>query len=138
MLSDEQPAVIVSVKNGQRLPEKPKVRWYHWVNYYWFNLKRKPKVWQAQKKLKSISDSIYFALERDVYPVLEKRMSQCEMCADGYAALRPQIFLSQIELILKRVKCSSHPHIFANFLEIQEPKFRESEKIAAWINGFGG
>jgi hypothetical protein len=51
-------------------------------------------------------------------------------------ALKPQIFLSQIKMVLTRMKCPEHPEPFTSFLKKYESKFYQSEEIAAWINGF--
>lgn len=138
MMSDEpytpiKPIVI----NSESIPKKPRVMLWHWVQYYAYNLWRKPKVWRAKRALMDLSNFIHLALERTVYPELLKKLPKCQMCADAYAALRPQIFLSQIELILKRMKCSSHHAVFEVFCQLYESEFRRSEELAAFINGFG-
>lgn len=136
MVSDE-PQIKPVVINSESLPQKPQIRFWHWAHYYFYNLTRRPKVWAKQRELKNISNQIRYSLEKTVYPVLtENARKGCEMCRDSFGVLYPQIFLSQIELILKRMKCSSHHRIFENFLLIHQQKFHESEKIAKWINGF--
>lgn len=138
MMSDEPTTAEIRpvVTNSEALPEKPKVRWYHHVHYYVYNLARKPMVWRKHRELMRLSDEVQYALRRDVYPELLKKAQACEMCSESFSALKAQTFLSQVEVVLKRKKCSSHHRIFENFLLVHSPKFRQSEEVSAWINGF--
>ena len=136
-MTEELPGIHPILINGEVIPKKPRVMPWHWVAYFFYNWTRKPKVIAKQRELKFLSDSMQWSLKHDLYPELLKKAPGCEMCADGYAALQPQIFMSQIELILKRMKCSSHHKLFETFYQVHAIKFRESERIAAWINGFG-
>jgi DUF1365 family protein len=51
-------------------------------------------------------------------------------------ALKPQIFLSQIEMILRRMQCEQHAMVYRAFLSAHMSDFHESEELASWINGF--
>lgn len=135
-LEEEPIAYRPIVLNSEALPKKPRVTLIDWLKYYAYNLSRKPRVWKKQRQLLDIFHAIKNALEEEVYPLLRARMQGCSQCRDAYMALQPQIFLSQIEIILKRLKCSSHHLTFEGFLYKWEPLFRQSEEIAAWINGF--
>lgn len=140
MLSDDQGITIDQgtiqpiLTNGESLPEKPRITIWHWIGYYLYNLARKPKVWMKQRELKEISDTIQKGLRETMYPRMTAK--PCKECREAFIALRPQIFLSQIELILKR-KCSSHSKLYEDFLFIYHNEFRRSEEISRWINGFG-
>lgn len=138
MVSDDRAGVRPIVVNGEVIEKTPDPTILDWVKYYAYNFTRKPKVWRAQRDLIEIYRQIQKALERDVYPQLIKNRTEkgCGECADAYAALKPQIFLSQIERVLKQMKCSTHHRIFESFYLIHESKFKQSEDLAAWINGF--
>lgn len=122
--------------NAESLPIKPKVRWWHWVSFYAFNLYRKPLVWKKQKELEEIFKRVKLAIDTEVLPELWQNRLICPDCLNAYMALKPQIFLSQIKSILKMMRCEFHPDSFDKFLVWYSWDFTKSEEIAAWINGF--
>lgn len=131
------PSVAV-IFDSQPMPKPPKPSLWDWIKYYAWNLYRKPMVWRRQKELLKIYTDVKSALERDVLPQLWHRRLVCNACRDQYLALKPQIFLSQLELILKRMACEidDHATVSRTFLSTNDFYFRRSEDIAAWINGF--
>ena len=130
------PTIVPVMTNAEVAPKKPKVTLWTWICYYAYNLWRKPAVWSAQRELTWIMDDIQKALACEFYPKIENNIATCEPCRDAYMAIRPQVFLSQIEAILRRMKCDTHHHVFNRFLERHGVQFRESEELSAWINGF--
>lgn len=68
--------------------------------------------------------------------VLDNLDLECVDCRNAFMALKPQIFLSQIEAILRRMKCHDHPEVYEDFIRKYQQDFMKSEQISAWINGF--
>lgn len=138
MLADEGIATIRPVlTNSEIIPAKPRIMPWHWIAYYFYNWARKPKVWMKQRELTAITCNVMRDLHENVLPVILRSSITCSSCAESYMMLHPQIYLSQIELILKREKCPAHPELFYNFLITHLNEFRRSEEVACWINGFG-
>lgn len=121
---------------GAPPPKPPKPSLWDWIKYYLFNLYRKPMVYRRQKELLYIAQDVRHALDVEVMPKLWHARLVCKDCRDAFMMIKPQIFLSQIEMILKSYRCEDHGELFAEFLERHGAKFRRSEDIAAWINGF--
>ena len=83
----------------------------------------------------AISTAIKKSLEVCLLPTLWDRRKSCAACYNAYLSLKPQIFLSQIELILRRMACEDHQPIFHTFLLTWEKEFKRSEELARWVNG---
>jgi hypothetical protein len=135
---NEAPAYQPVIINPEELPKTPKATLWDWVKYYVWNLYRKPLVWKRQQELERTFNDLKTALEYEVLKPLWANRLHCDQCRDAYMALKPQIFLSQIHLILKRMYCRSHAGVFTEFLMRHDSQFSKSEEIAAWINGFRG
>jgi hypothetical protein len=140
-VSEDQPSIAVVFKDCGIDPrelygyKKPKVTIWHWIKYYVYNLWRKPRVIRKQKQLKEISEKIKSSLRKELFPQL-LCTPWCQNCREAHAALYQQIFLSQIEKVLRCMSCPQHETYFNEFLTDHGYLFRESEKIAMWINGF--
>lgn len=130
----EEMAGVAVVFDGAKLPVKIKAKWYHYVGAFLWNLWRKPLVFVRQRELQRIYVTIKKSLEETVLPVLYERRTSCSACYNAYLSLKPQVFLSQIELILLRMACEEHPTIYQSFIRTWNSEFRRSEKIAQWIN----
>jgi hypothetical protein len=134
--TQESDSGIAVIFDSAPLPVIPKARWYHYLAAYFWNLYRKPLVWKRQREIVQIAKDVKASLELTLLPALYERRATCTACYNAYLSLKPQIFLSQIELILKRLSCEEHPQLFRTFLITTEPEFRKSEKLARWVNGF--
>ncbi len=138
MNKTEDPSVQVYF-DGEPAPTNIKPTLIDWAKYYIFNLYRKPMVWKKQKELLAIFKEIKGDLDTRILPKLWENRIVCNQCYDAYKTLKPQVFLSQIELILKCLK-KDYDHIhwpmFDSFLSHYQEKLRDSEEISAWINGF--
>lgn len=137
-MNSEQPSVAVMFDRESRHQEipKPRVTWWTWVKYYAWNFYRKPMVWRKQKELAAIAETVKNLVRNDVLPKLYQVRSQCPRCRANYEILKPQIFVSQIELILRQFPCEDHPDITKDFLFQNSHYFTQSEQLAKWINGF--
>lgn len=131
------PVAVMFEPNGFKMPEKPPVRWYHWLAYYLYNLARKPKVMAAQRDLERVIAKVRDAMFHELLPVLWQRRLVCPPCRDAYMALKPQIYLSQIELIILKMHCENHADDFKIFHADHFDDFKRCEKLSAGINGFG-
>ena len=107
----------------------------HFVNWIW-NLARKPKVWRSQKELIKLANEIQEDIRRNVCPELLANLLTCQQCREAYALLKSQVFLSQTEQVFLRSSCTRHKKIFDKFMATNAYKFRKSEEIARYINGF--
>jgi hypothetical protein len=125
---------IAVVFDGGPTPPKYKARWWHYVAAFFWNLYRKPLVWKRQRELVSIFRAVKASLESSVLPVLWYRRKDCQACYNAYLSLKPQIFLSQIKMILERMACEDHGIIFRTFLLTYKREFEQSEQLARWIN----
>lgn len=117
-------------------PKTPKATWLDWVKYFVFNTYRKPIVWRRQKELIRILAEVKLSLSKELLPTLWDLKSDCDHCRDCYMALKPQVFLSAIKNILENMACIDHGSFYIDFYRKNEHKFKQSEEIAAWINGF--
>lgn len=135
-MNDMSDTLVKVHYQGECLPEKPKIRIWHWINFYVYNFLRKPMVWKRQRELENLAEEIREALDLEVMHELFARLAICTECRNAYMALKPQIFLSQIKLILRQMKCDDHPEVFERFLGKYRFDFERSENIARWINGF--
>ena len=131
---NESPSIAV-VFDGAQAPEKIRARWWHYVAAFFWNLYRKPLVWKRQRELLKMFTLIKESMDRTLLPALWERRKTCTACYNAYLSLKPQVFLSQIELILKRMACEDHAALFHSFAVTWEPEFRKSEQLARWING---
>lgn len=134
-MSDEQPTVGV-IFHGERLPEKPKVRWYHWVGYYAYNFARKPKVWLWKREQNAIYKTVNESLSASLMPALLGYGLKCHACRNTYATLKQQVFLSSIKMILKNAECEEHGLIYRRYFEHYGYYFVRNEQLALKINGF--
>lgn len=130
------PTIQPILTNSPEIPHVPKVTFLDWVKYYIYNWFRKPLVWKRKRDLEKISYDIKLSLSRDVLTYLWVRKGTCRDCIEAYMALKPQIYLSQISLILRTMRCAEHPAVFDTFLHKHKVSFSKSESIARWINGF--
>jgi hypothetical protein len=121
---------------GESLPAKPKVRIWHWIAFYVYNLARKPKVWKLKREQDRIYKSIASALENEVYPAFSKIQSICPQCRNALGTLKGQVYISMIRMILNNMRCLDHPEPYNSFLCIHADKFNRNERLAAEINGF--
>lgn len=134
-MSEQHPATAV-IFHGEPAPVTPKATLWDWVKYYVYNLARKPKVMVKQRQLIAIAENIQAAIKGEVLPVLGRRIGNCRECTDAFMALRGQVFASQIEFVIKHLRCDNHPEDFTEFVRRHGHLFRLSEDISAWINGF--
>jgi len=135
MSSSEIPSIAIIFKDhGIEVGKKPKMRWYHWIGFYAFNLYRKPMVWRKQKELQELRHKIKSALGKEMLPELWQNRLTCKSCADAYVALKSQVFLSQIEMILNHMKCDKHLALFLEFRLRHRNDFTRNEEISRWIN----
>jgi hypothetical protein len=130
----ETPSIAV-VFDGAKAPEKVRARWWHYVAAWCWNLYRKPLVIHKQRQLKEIYCRVKEDMIDTLLPVLWDKRHDCTDCFNAYMALKPQIFLSQIEMILRRMQCAEHAVVYRAFLAAHLTDFQESERIARWING---
>ena len=121
----DAPAVVPAVK----------ARWYHYVAAFFWNLYRKPLVIRKQRQLNEIYRRVKADMAETLLPVLWDKRHDCTDCFNAYMALKPQIFLSQIEMILRRMQCQDHAVVYRAFLAAHNSDFKQSEQIAKWING---
>jgi hypothetical protein len=126
---------IAVVFDGGPTPIKYRARWYHYVAAWFWNLYRKPLVIKKQKLLRRIFDDVKADIADTLLPELWERRHSCVSCFNAYTALKPQVFLSQIEMILTRMECAEHPRGFRAALFFNGPSFRKSEELARWVNG---
>ena len=131
---NDSPAVAV-VFDAPAVTPKVQARWYHYVAAFFWNLYRKPLVIKKQKLLRRIFDDVKADIADKLLPELWERRHSCVSCFNAYMALKPQVFLSQIEMILTRMECAEHPGGFRAALFINGPSFRKSEELARWVNG---
>lgn len=130
-MTDEKPAAIVYT-NAIDVKEK-KSTWTQMAAYHVYNLLRKPKVWHEKREVIKIADGLHKALEAEVY---QQTDMQCKECRDGMAALKGQVFTSNIKMVLQRLACTTHPEAFNRFYNKHKSEFVRSDEISAWINGF--
>lgn len=130
----ETPTYRPIVTNSEELPVLPKVTLWDWVKYYAFNLYRKPLVWKRQRQLCKLSEDLKVCLDQELLSVIRKNISVCDACRDTLVILKPQIFLSQIKMILTKFYCTDHGSMYTDFYKKHEDKFKQSEEIARWIN----
>ena len=126
---------IAVVFDGGQTPIKYRARWYHYVAAFFWNLYRKPLVILKQKQLRAIFERVRYDMAETLLPVLWDKRHDCTDCFNAYMALKPQIFLSQIEMILRRMQCAQHAIVYRAFLSAHMSDFHESEELARWING---
>lgn len=129
---NEGPPVAI-IFHGEQIKKAPKATIFDWIKYYIYNIVRKPMVYTKQKELLKLSEELKSSVNSEVLDDLDL---ECVDCRNAFMALKPQIFLSQIEAILRRMKCAEHPETYENFLRKNQEKFMKSEKISSWINGF--
>jgi|HubBroStandDraft_2_1064218.scaffolds.fasta_scaffold18379_6 hypothetical protein len=132
---DELPGVAVVFDAPAVVPVR-RARWYHYVGAWLWNLYRKPLVWKRQREILSIFHAVKSSMDQTLLPALYERRTSCESCCNAYLSLKPQVFLSSIEKILRRMQCEDHPQLFHTFLSTWETEFKRSERLSAWINGF--
>lgn len=137
-ISDTPPSVKLVLTNSVQLPKKPRVTIWHWVQYYAYNWARKPMVWRAKRRAKQIEVEILTDLHALTLQEIMRNVQQgCDSCRDAYGALAGQVFLSQIRLAMIRLKCPDHPEPFLAHLSRNNRFYNESERVTAYINGFG-
>lgn len=136
-MSETAPELKV-IYQGETLPEKPKVRFWHWIFYYAYNLARKPKVWRLKREQDEIYKVILNGLEHEIFPNLHLYGMQrsCSSCRHAYVTLKGQIYISVIRMILQNMRCEDHPRVYDDFLHRYSIEFNRNEEIAAEINGF--
>jgi hypothetical protein len=132
---NDSPAVAV-VFDAPAITPPAKARWYHYVAAWCWNLYRKPLVIRKQRQLNEIYRRVKADMAETLLPVLWDKRHDCTDCFNAYMALKPQIFLSQIEMILRRMQCQNHAVVYRAFLVAHMSEFHESERLASWINGF--
>ena len=130
----DMPTVAV-VFDAPAVTPPVKARWYHYIAAFFWNLYRKPLVIRKQRQLKAIYERVRYDMADTLLPVLWDKRNDCTDCFNAYMALKPQIFLSQIEMILRRMQCPEHALIYRAFLAAHASDFKHSEEIAKWING---
>lgn len=130
-MTEETPTAIVYAN-----PIDTKVRKstaLEWVRYHAYNFFRRPKVWHERRAVIKIAEGLQLALEAEVYPQADLR---CKECREGMAALKGQVFTSNMQMVLQRLACTTHPEAFNRFFNKHKSEFERSEEISAWINGF--
>lgn len=126
------------IYQGEPAPVKSKIRPWHWVAYYAYNLARKPHVWKLKREQERIYKEIRFGLTNQVFPTLrvEGFGKNCANCRNAYGTLREQVFISIIRMIVKNMRCDEHPAAYDQFLKVYEIEFDRNEALSAEINGF--
>lgn len=130
---DEMPCVRPILTNGVELPKMPKANLLDWIWFYIFNWTRKPLVLIRQRELREIEVKVFWSLNQTIRQLLANK---CKDCAAAYETLRPQIFLSQVKFMCRRLNCDEHPELINAFLKRHAGDFKRAEAIAKWINGF--
>lgn len=131
----EQPQLEV-IYRGERMPEKPRVRFWHWIAYYIYNIARKPKVWFLKREQEQIYALVRRGLNNVTLPGLEANIAKCPTCRNAYGTLKTVPFLSSIRMLLKNMRCEEHPEFYDSFLHTYQIEFDRNEELAAEINGF--
>src|SRR4029077_18120394 len=101
---NEAPEAVKVFFEGAPAPVKPKVRFWHWISYYAYNLSRKPKVWRWKREQSAIYASVRDALREEVFPNLYQVRLTCPQCRNAYGTLKDQAFISIIRMILKNME----------------------------------
>jgi len=126
----------IYLKEIQDVPKYPTVTSWDHFKFWAYNFFRKPLVIIKKKKIEELVREVIADLNIQVLPQLKMFGITCDECRNLHAALEPQIFLSSIQSILTKMKCSEHGHIFDDFHKRYRHKFDDSENLARWINGF--
>jgi hypothetical protein len=124
------------VVNLEPSPQVLKSTWWDWVRFYLYNLWRKPEVLRKQRELLRIVSAVKLDMSMEVLPYLWEGRTTCKDCADMYGMLKPQVFLSQIERILKADHYHENSNRINAFYKKHEDEFKRSEALSRWINGF--
>jgi hypothetical protein len=119
-----------------RVPEYRKQNILDVISFKVYNFFRRPIVKRKQVELKSIFDVVYCAIKKEFLPAIYPNIKDCESCRNVYGSFENQIFLSQIQLILRTMECQEHFQPYVQFLLRYRHEFKRSEQISSWINGF--
>lgn len=133
MNDTEYKPVIVNLEPA---PVEHRSSAWDWVRFYLYNLWRKPRVMRAQRELLRIVSCVKNDLNVEILPYLWENRSQCKECQDMYMMLKPQVFLSQIERVLKSDHYHENSNRINDFYKKHEDDFKRSEELSRWINGF--
>jgi hypothetical protein len=124
------------VVNAEPAPRERSSSVWDWIKFYAYNLWRRPLVRQKQRKLLTLVSCVKRDLSTDLLPYLWENRTTCRECADLYMILKPQVFMSQIERILRTAPYHENSNRVEAFYQAHMGMFEESENISAWINGF--
>lgn len=133
---NEAPEYKPVLVNAEPAPRETKSSVWDWVRFYLYNLWRKPEVLRAQRELLRIVSAVKLDMSVELLPYLWQNKTECKECADMYMMLKPQVFLSQIEKILKSDHYHENSSRINAFYKKHEVDFKRSEELSAWINGF--
>lgn len=122
------------VGNLEPAPVERKSTVWDWVRFYAYNLWRKPAVRRKQRELLRIFAAVKLDMSVSLLPYLWENRTHCKECMDMYGMLKPQVFLSQIERILKADPYHENSSRVAAFWKKHEHDFLESERLSRWIN----
>lgn len=127
------------VVNGETIEKLPEPTWLDWVKYYVYNAFRKPLVWKRKRELIRLFEEVKESMDLTLLPLIWEKRFVCNACHDAYMILKPQVFMSQLEMALRfmgRDEDHIHKNLYLNFWGNNLGKFKRSEELAAWINGF--